>query len=72
MSTKAKRSLFKFRFKNNDIILLGRESKGVPEYIHKRLKNRLKIPISSTTRSLNVAVSASISTAEALRQTKKF
>ncbi|MDC3152483.1 tRNA (cytidine(34)-2'-O)-methyltransferase [Pelagibacteraceae bacterium] len=72
MSTKAKRSLFKFKFKNNDIILLGRESKGVPEYIHKRLKNRLKIPISSTTRSLNVAVSASISTAEALRQTKKF
>ena len=38
MSTKAKKSLFKFKFKNNDIILLGRESKGVPEYVHKELK----------------------------------
>ena len=72
MSTKAKKSLFKFKFKNCDIILLGRESKGVPEYIHKELKNRLKIPISSKTRSLNVAVTASISAAEALRQIKKF
>ena len=72
MSTKAKKSLFKFKFKNNDIILLGRESKGVPEYIHNELKNRLKIPISSKTRSLNVAVTASISAAEALRQIKKF
>ena len=72
MSTKAKKSLFKFKFKESDIILLGRESKGVPEYIHKELKNRLKIPISSKTRSLNVAVTASISAAEALRQIKKF
>ena len=72
MSTKAKKSLFKFNFKNNDIILLGRESKGVPEYIHRDTKNRLKIPISPQTRSLNVAIAASISAAEALRQIKKF
>ena len=72
MSTKATKSLFKFNFKNNDIILLGRESKGVPEYIHRDIKNRLKIPISPKTRSLNVAIAASISTAEALRQIKKF
>ena len=72
MSTKAKKSLFKFKFKNNDIILLGRESKGVPEYVHGELKNRIKIPMSSQVRSLNVAVTASISAAEALRQIKKF
>ena len=72
MSTKAKKSLFKFKFKNNDIILLGRESKGVPEYVHKELKNKLKIPLSFKVRSLNVAVTASISAAEALRQIKKF
>ena len=72
MSTKAKKSLFKFKFKKNDIILLGRETKGVPEYVHKRLKNKLKIPISSLTRSLNVAIAASISAAEAMRQIKKF
>ena len=72
MSTKAKKSLFEFKFKKNDIILLGRESKGVPEYIHREIKNKLKIPISQQTRSLNVAIAASISTAEALRQIKKF
>ena len=72
MTTKAKKSLFKFKFKNNDIILLGRESKGVPEHIHNELKNRLKIPMSANTRSLNVAVTASISAAEALRQTSQI
>ena len=72
LSTKAKKSLFKFNFKKNDIILLGRESKGVPENIHRKLKNKLKNPISYKTRSLNVAIAASISAAEALRQIKKF
>ena len=72
MSTKSEKSLFKFKFKKTDIILFGRESKGVPEYIHKEIKNKLKIPISSKTRSLNVATSASITATEALRQTKIF
>ena len=72
MSTKAKKSLFKFKFKKTDIILLGRESKGVPKYIHEEVQNKLKIPISSNVRSLNVAVTASISAAEALRQIKKI
>ena len=72
LSTKAKKSLFKFSFKKYDIILLGRESKGVPQNVHKELKNKLRIPISDKTRSLNVAVAASISAAEALRQIKIF
>ena len=72
LSTKAKKSLFKFNFRKQDIILLGRESKGVPENIHRELNNKLKIPISNNTRSLNVTVAASISAAEALRQIKMF
>mgnify|MGYP001242635037 FL=1 len=72
MSTKAKKSLFKFHFKENDILLLGRESKGVPNYIHKKIRNRLKIPISNKARSLNVALAAAISAAEALKQTNKI
>ena len=72
LSTKAKKSLFKFSFKKYDIILLGRESKGVPQNVHKELKNKLRIPISDKTRSLNVVVAASISAAEALRQIKIF
>ena len=51
LSTKAKKSLFKFSFKKNDIILLGRESKGVPQNVHKELKNKLRIPIYDKTRS---------------------
>ena len=72
MSTKGKKSLFKFKFKNNDMILLGRESKGVPEYVHNELQNVLKIPIASQTRSLNVSTAASIAAVEALRQIKRF
>ena len=72
LSTKAKKSLFKFNFRKHDIILLGRESKGVPENIHRELNNKLKIPISDNTTSLNVSVAASISAAEALRQIKIF
>tara|TARA_B100000401_G_C52229820_1_gene450022 strand:+ start:31 stop:480 length:450 start_codon:yes stop_codon:yes gene_type:complete len=72
MTTKAKKSVFKFDFKKNDIILLGRESKGVPEFIHNFLNNKIKIPITNKSRSLNVAISAAISATEALRQLKKF
>ena len=72
MSTKAKKSLFRFKFKNNDMILLGRESKGVPDHVHNKLQNSLKIPISSQTRSLNVSIAASIAAVEALRQIKRF
>ena len=72
MSTKAKKSLFKFSFQDNDILLLGRESKGVPSYIHEKIRISLKIPISNKARSLNVALAASISAAEALKQTNKI
>ena len=72
MTTKSKKSLYKFKYKKDDIILLGRESKGVPEYVHQAIKNKLKVPISPQTRSLNVSITASISSAEALRQINKF
>ena len=71
MTTKAKKSIFNFKFKESDIILLGRESKGAPKFLHEK-SIRLKIPISKKARSLNVAVAATISSVEALRQIKKF
>ena len=70
MTTKAKKNYLNFKFKRNDILLFGRESSGVPEILHKNIKNKLKIQISKKTRSLNLAISAAIITAEALRQTK--
>ena len=70
MTTHGKISLYKYKFKKNDIILLGRESKGVPDHVHKMRKHKLKIPMTKEARSLNVSVTASISLSEALRQIK--
>ena len=70
MTTKAKKHYHKFKFKKNDMMLFGRESAGVPENLHKTIKNRIKIPMNKKTRSLNVAMSVAIISAEALRQNK--
>ena len=68
MTTKAKKNYHKFVFRKNDILLFGRESAGVPEVLHKTIKNKVKVPINKKTRSLNVAMSVAIISAEALRQ----
>ena len=68
MTTKASVSYTTFRFDKNDTILFGRESAGVPDKIHKLIKNRLKIPMKNNKRSLNIASSVSIILAESLKQ----
>ena len=68
MTTKAKQLYHNFKFKKNDMLLFGRESAGVPEEIHRMLKNKIRIPMNKKTRSLNVAMSVAIVAAEALRQ----
>mgnify|MGYP001414501758 FL=1 len=68
MTTKAKKNYHRFIFKKNDILLFGRESAGVPESLHKTIKNKVKVPMNIKTRSLNVAMSVAIISAEALRQ----
>jgi len=68
MTTKAKKTYLKFKFKSSDILLFGRESAGVPKLLHQKIKNKLKVPISKKTRSLNVAMTVAIVASEALRQ----
>ena len=68
MTTKGSINYTKFKFKHDDTILFGRESAGVPEKIHKLIKNRLKIPMINQVRSLNIASSVAIVLAESLRQ----
>ena len=68
MTTKAKKYYHKFKFKKDDILLFGRESAGVPNNLHKTIKDKIKIPMNKNTRSLNVAMSVAIVSAEALRQ----
>jgi tRNA (cytidine/uridine-2'-O-)-methyltransferase len=68
MTTKAKKLYHNFNFKKNDILLFGRESAGVPDNLHKKIADKVKVPMNKKTRSLNVAMSVAIISAEALRQ----
>jgi len=70
MTTKASISYTKFKFDKNDTILFGRESAGVPDNVHKLIKDKLKIPMKNNKRSLNIASSVAIILAESLKQTK--
>tara|TARA_B100001175_G_scaffold263486_1_gene233174 strand:- start:7 stop:465 length:459 start_codon:yes stop_codon:yes gene_type:complete len=69
MTTKAKKKYTNFKFKKNDTLLFGRESAGVPEKVHQKVTNKLKIPMIEKKRSLNLATSVAIILSENLRQT---
>ena len=68
MTTKSKKFYHNFKFKKNDFLMFGRESAGVPNDIHKKIKDKLNVPLSGKARSLNVAMTVAIISAEALRQ----
>jgi tRNA (cytidine/uridine-2'-O-)-methyltransferase len=59
----------RFAFRPDDVLLLGRESAGVPEAVHEAAEARLRIPLRQGQRSLNVALAAALVLGEALRQT---
>lgn len=59
-------------FRPGDILLFGRETLGVPEAVHDSADARIRIPMRPQLRSLNLAVSAAIIAAEALRQLDAF
>ena len=61
-----------FAFAKHDIILLGRESAGVPDAVHNRAEARLRIPLKPGLRSINVAQAGAMALGEALRQTSQF
>ena len=70
ITTKAIKTYTNFNFKDNDTILFGRESSGVPDKIHKIVDEKLKIPMKNNKRSLNLATSVAIVLSEYLRQIK--
>ena len=70
ITTKAIKTYTNFNFKDNDTILFGRESSGVPDKIHKIVDEKLKIPMKINKRSLNLATSVAIVLSEYLRQIK--
>ncbi len=68
MTTKASIPYCDFQFQPDDILIAGRESSGVPDYVHDRADARLIVPIK--TRSFNVIVASGMMLAEGLRQTQ--
>tara|TARA_Y100000590_G_scaffold49036_1_gene51884 strand:- start:2622 stop:3101 length:480 start_codon:yes stop_codon:yes gene_type:complete len=71
ITTKAAKNYTNFKFRNNDTLLFGRESAGVPKKIHEKITQKLKIPMIKNKRSLNLATSVGIVLAEQIRQIKK-
>ena len=72
MTTKSKKYYHHFKFKKDDFLLFGRESAGVTNEIHKKIKDKLKVPLSENARSLNVAMTVAIVASEALKQNNFF
>lgn len=72
LTTEAKRSYLEHVFRENEVLLFGRESAGVPEPVHRAADARLRIPMRAGMRSLNVAMAAAMVAGEALRQTGGF
>lgn len=72
LTTAAERSHLDHSYGASDVLLLGRESAGVPEPVHRAADVRLRIPIRAGLRSLNIAVAAALVAGEALRQTGAF
>ena len=71
-STKAETRYPDFTYAKTDILLMGRESAGVPDNVHETAEARILIPMRQTLRSMNVAVTAAMIMGEALRQLDAF
>jgi tRNA (cytidine/uridine-2'-O-)-methyltransferase len=69
LTTAAERCYLDHAFRDDQVLLFGRESAGVPEAVHKAADVRLCIPMREGMRSLNVAMAVAMVAGEALRQT---
>ena len=69
-TTKGSLSPYEFEFAEDDILMFGQESVGVPAQVAKQSDARLRIPIRGQVRSFNLATSAALALGEALRQTQ--
>jgi tRNA (cytidine/uridine-2'-O-)-methyltransferase len=72
LSTRADASYLDCSFQPGDIVMVGRESAGVPDTVHAAADLRLRIPMKPGLRSINVAMSAALVCGEVLRQTNGF
>jgi tRNA (cytidine/uridine-2'-O-)-methyltransferase len=68
-TTKSRQSAYDFGFMPDDVLLFGKESAGVPIAIADACQARVRLPMRSQVRSMNLATSAALALGEALRQT---
>ena len=68
-TTKATQSAYDFAFQPGDVLLFGKESGGVPAAVAQACDARVRIPMRSGVRSMNLAISAALALGEAQRQT---
>jgi tRNA (cytidine/uridine-2'-O-)-methyltransferase len=69
LTTRGELPYSEFAFQPDDSLMVGRESAGVPEAVHRAAHARLRIPMRPNLRSINVALAAAMVLGEALRQT---
>jgi len=67
-TTKSKNKYFNYKFKKKDILLFGRESAGVPDFVRNNVDESLTIPMKKKMRSINLSSSVAIVVGEACRQ----
>ena len=72
LTTKGDSQLWEFVFRPGDILMVGRESAGVPDAVAALADARVRIPIRPSLRSLNVGIAAALALGEALRQFRAF
>ena len=72
LTTRATQSAYAMDYAAGDILMVGRESAGVPDAVADTADLRVRVPMRQDRRSLNVAVAASLVLGEALRQTGAF
>lgn len=70
LTTQGATSYLDFAFRPDDVLMVGRESAGVPPDVHAAADARIVVPIRPELRSLNVAVAAAMALGEAIRQTR--
>ena len=72
LTTKTDKKYCDYNFKNNDILIFGRESAGVSEIVHSNVDEQITIPMKKGMRSINVSSAVALVTGEACRQLRLF
>jgi tRNA (cytidine/uridine-2'-O-)-methyltransferase len=72
LTVKSSASVYEAKYDAGDVLMMGRESVGVPADVATGADLSVRIPMLPERRSLNIAIAASLVLGEALRQTGHF